>query len=521
MARAITLPAMERHHSRCAALLILAVSAASCAVDPEVRVTTPDGVLVGTSADGVARFLGIPYAAPPLGALRFAPARPASPWLGERDASESGPACPQIEDGTYRGDEDCLTLDVWTPEDAPSGSELLPVMVWIHGGSLLTGATGDPEHDASALVREGRVVVVEVNYRLGALGFLASSALRDERGDGVLGNEGVRDQLRALEWVRSSIRAFGGDPSRVTLFGESAGAACIRALAAVPAADGLYRSLILQSAPASYGLPTADAAIAHDRALIDALGCTDPSNELACLRALPAERVVRGLAALGDGATLGGAGSVALVVDGAFLPTQPIARVAGGVRWIVGTNREEAGVLATLPVATPALYEVFVREILGEAADVVLAIYPASDFPRPIDALVALLTETQFTCPAALESATSAVDEEVYGYRITHRLSGDAAALGAYHAMDVPLLFGTLDRAGGDVLDGYVPTSDDEVAGRLLRHAWSEFAHGRSPDARWPRFEAGRITELGTSVTTVDDPTAARCAALRAAGLSP
>lgn len=503
--------------------------------DPNsLRVSTESGPVLGRSSDGVARFRGIPYAAPPTGPRRFAAPEPPQPWSAPRQAFASGPPCPQLNEGVYRGDEDCLTLDVWAPADVPGSDARLPVMVWIHGGALVIGAAGDPTYDASELVRAGDVVVVSPHYRLGALGFLATAALRDASGDGSVGNYGLRDQLRALTWVRDNIEQFGGDPERVTVFGNSAGGGSINALAAVPAADSLFHAAIVQSAPSAENLPEPENAaqgpssFERSAPLVAAVDCTRSAgaDELACLRQVPARRLVEALGELDqDDLIAPGFGEVGHTVDGVLLPEQPldamISDSAPHRRWIIGSTREEAGVLGLYPLAlallVPGVYESTVADLFGELSAALLAVYPVEDYPSPFDALVALLSESYVTCPGRRQAqALSARGDEVYEYRFVHHLDGDRGALGSFHSIEVPLLFGTQGDALGGLYEDYQPSEADRAAGALLRAAWSVFAHGAVPDPSWPRARADALVDIDSAIAVSENPTEGRCQALAA-----
>src|SRR3954467_5469586 len=301
-------------------------------VRPTVQVE--GGRLVGRIDHGVPAFLGIPYAAPPFGPNRMRPPQPAEPWDGERDATEYGPTAPK---GAYPPQyaplfpevvipgEDCLNLNVWTPDPQATG---LPVLVWIHGGSFMNGSGSVPQYRGSAFARDG-VVCVTINYRLGAEGFL-------HLGDGVA-NVGLLDQIAALEWVQRNIAAFGGDPDRVTVAGESAGAMSITTLLAMPGAQGLFRQAVIESGAAAHTL-TPDVALTVSRFLAEALGV--PATR-AAITALPVDRVVQAASALVEEVQTtpdpAKWGSLALsllpfapVVDGDTLPRRPLDALAEG-----------------------------------------------------------------------------------------------------------------------------------------------------------------------------------------------
>ena len=242
--------------------------------DPRTRVTTSRGPIRGSADADVRRFLGIPFAAPPLGPRRFAPPAPVEPWTDERSALAYGPGPIQPVDdlsktlgllGDFEQSEDCLTLNVFTP-----ATEAKPraVMVWLHGGAFQTGTAAGPVYDGSALARDGDVVVVTLNYRVGALGFLAVGASESA-------NLGLQDQVAALRWVRDEIARFGGDPERVTVFGESAGAGSVVALLAMPSARGLFGRAIIQSA-APEGILSLDEATERASVFAEAAGGPEP-----------------------------------------------------------------------------------------------------------------------------------------------------------------------------------------------------------------------------------------------------
>ncbi|HEY0782893.1 MAG TPA: carboxylesterase family protein, partial [Thermoanaerobaculia bacterium] len=218
-----------------------------------MRITIDTGVLAGSAADGIQTFKGIPYAKPPVGPLRWRPPQPPAAWKEARDATAFGAACPlggaALEGDGLQTSEDCLTLNVWAPAHADRSSPGAPVMVWLHGGANSNGAGAKRYYDGTAFARDG-IVLVSLNYRLGPLGFFAHPALTKEAGPSEpLGSYGLMDQVAALGWVKRNARAFGGDPARVTVFGESAGGEDVLALLAVPSATGLFQQAIVESGP--------------------------------------------------------------------------------------------------------------------------------------------------------------------------------------------------------------------------------------------------------------------------------
>ncbi len=401
-------------------------------------VRTTGGLVSGTEANGVRAYLGIPYAAPPVGELRWRPPQPAPPWDGVRRCVAYGPACPQPVglDASFfpvgETDEDCLYLNVWTPvaggaglpgaaAQAGSGSpgaatSRLPVMVWIHGGGFSNGSGSLPVYSGARLARLGAVVVT-VNYRLGALGFFAHPALTREDRQGTSGNYGLLDQVAALEWVRDNIAGFAGDPANVTVFGESAGAMSICDLMVSPRAEGLFARAIVQSGPfdaQGVGMdavrPLAEAE-AVGRRLSRRLGCADRPDELAALRAVPAARLVE--VAEQTVARIPGGIGLGPVVDGVVLPGDPAALFAAGavhdVDLLVGANADEANLfLLGMRDRTPAQLAAFVRRVYEPYGDRVLAAFPASVYGSRTAALSMAATVMGFLAPARFAAASVA-----------------------------------------------------------------------------------------------------------------
>lgn len=367
------------------------------------RALTTSGPVIGASRDGVTAFLGIPYAAPPTGALRFRPPQPAAPWRAPRQALSFGPACPQTAAlGTPSTDEDCLSLNVYRPAGLQQPGR--PLLVFFYGGSFRYGDAGTapgghgPDYRGDQLARRTGAIVVTVNYRLGALGFLAAPALDQENPAHVSGNYGLLDQQAALRWVQANARAFGGDPRKVTVFGQSAGAVSILDQLVSPGAAGLFAGAELESAGA---LAVASLATAErrDRDIVAAVGCTQAGDVAACLRAAP----VASLLAAG--------GSVGPNVDGQVLPLAPEQAFAKGafahVPVIEGSNLDEgtyfiAGEAAALGHALSlGEAERRLKDAFGDtAASEIAAHYALAASASPGQALAGILTDEFFSCPA-------------------------------------------------------------------------------------------------------------------------
>ncbi len=490
------------------------------------HVVTQEGAVDGEADDDLVVFRGIPYAEPPVGPLRFAPPVPHARWDGALDATAFGPMCPQQDSaGAIVGEEDCLTLDVWAHADA----ETHPVMVFIHGGGFVQGSGTEALYDGAGLARAGDVVLVTLNYRLGALGFLATEALASESDEDSAGNYGIRDQIAALEWVQRNIAAFGGDPAQVTIFGESAGGVSVCAHIGSPLSRGLFARAIIESGGGCYGTPQLRTSTPLQASAMDigamvraAVGCDGASDEAACLRAVDAADVVRAQGAITANAL--GIPELGPNIDGVVLTGDTRDLLMNGdvpdVPVITGTNADEATIF-TLSTAVPteAAYETLVRAFAGPLADDVLALYPASDFLSPKDAYNHLFSDVGFICPAlSFAAAASGGSAPSYTYHFTRSASGAAALLGAFHGLELGFVF-------GNVPAGYTPTSAELALRDAMQAAWTSFARGEEPrtSPAWPAYDAA-----DPAILVFDDPVSVtaeiregRCAALHELGIVP
>ena len=371
------------------AAALLVASAAPAAAQGGPRVAIESGELRGAEQDGALVFRGIPYAAPPLGELRWQPPQPVQPWAGVREAAERAPACPQVSEGWNAWEaenwgEDCLTLDIRTP--ALSGKR--PVMVWIHGGSNRAGSSSGPaDSDMSA---QG-VVHVGIQYRLGLLGFLSHPQLSGE-GGGASGNYALMDQVAALAWVRDNIARFGGDPDNVTIYGESAGSQDVSLLLAAPAAQGLFRGAILQSGTPGFGLPY--------RSLEQAEELGETLGPVADLRGLPVEELLEAQASFGDPASHGPAMAfLRTTVDGKVLPQAPDRLIAQHEPKpvIIGTDKVEFGSEAESPAELEALAGAWFG---GRGSEALAAYRAEAADPRRGPLATRLVSDAVFHCPA-------------------------------------------------------------------------------------------------------------------------
>jgi para-nitrobenzyl esterase len=458
---------------------------------------TQSGPVKGVTVDGVAEFLGIPYAAPPVGKLRWrAPAAPAA-WTGTRDASAFGPACEQ-QLTTYPVSEDCLTLNIFAPASA-TGTSDLPVMVWIHGGAFVTGSGRD--FDGSALVRHG-VVVVTINYRLGYFGFLAHPALSAISKRHVSGNYGLEDQQASLAWVRRNIASFGGNPKRITIFGESAGGQSVIDQLVSPGA-GPLAAAIAQSGSYITNLPTLAQEEEAGQAVAKSLGCPGPYAR--CLYRLSA-------AALNVLNPLTDLASVSPNVDGVTLPMAPAQAFAAGkfqrIPVINGSNHDEYRLFVGLtrwstnaPATTAAQYPDKVKGEFGPLAPGVLAHYPLKDFSQPDYAYSAAVTDVAFACNAHLLATQMARYTTVYEYELRDPDAPTASgpvvtgfSYGSAHSSDLSYLFPAYNVAAFHPDGPPKLTAAQQKLRTEIQTFWTNLARGGAPAGPstepWSAFNA-------------------------------
>ncbi|MDP1803542.1 MAG: carboxylesterase/lipase family protein [Acidimicrobiales bacterium] len=478
-------------------------------------VDTRDGTVEGKSDEGgVQVFRGVPFAAAPVGGLRFAPPARPEPWSGVRAATDFGPVSHQsamglgfMGAGSQPQSEDCLSLNVWTP--GLDGARR-PVMVWFHGGAFILGAGSEPLYDGRRLARRGDVVVVTANYRLGALGYLAHPCLRD-KATGACGNWGLLDQVTALEWVRDNIEAFGGDPGAVTVFGESAGSASVTTLMGTPGARGLFGRVIAES-----GTPwVADAEEAKVNAerLAGVLGI-DPGDASAW-RAVDAPRFVEAQQQLMLAGREGGGGlsldsgmmTFRPTVDGAVLPVSPWEAVAGGaasdVDLLIGTNRDEMKLFNMMDASLAELDDDGLADRLtalinGAEPRRAIEAYRAARAARgePVEASElwpAMVSDQFFRAPAGRFAAAHAAHAAgTYAYLFCWE--SPIAALGSPHAIELPFVFGTLDTPMIDIFAGTGPEA--QRLSDVVQDAWLAFARGGDPSTDglgpWPGYDDDR-----------------------------
>jgi para-nitrobenzyl esterase len=482
--------------------------------DTPAVVETTSGKIEGIFRRGLYAFRGVPYAAPPVGRLRWLPPEPPKPWSGVRSALRLATIAPQNPMGSQfldspeaePQDEDCLYLNVWTP-GLDDGRR--PVMVWIHGGGFTAGSGSSLAYNGRTLSTRGDTVIVTINYRLNVLGFLNLNEVTGGRIPAT-GNEGLLDQALALEWVRSNIANLGGDPDNVTIFGESAGGFSVGSLLALPKAKGLFHKAILQSG-AAHTVSSVDRAARVANTLLELLGVSP--SDIDGLRSLSPEKLLEGQRELTAKANdpESGIGGLTLrpVVDGKILPQRPIDAVAGGsadnIPILVGTNLDEAKLFSTMNEEVSNMDEVRLLRLCQR-------LIPKGDVPglienyrkarqqrgtstTPAEIFMALQTDKGFRIPAIrLAESHSRRNQPTYMYLFTWVSPFKNGALGACHALELGFLFGT--RFGD--FSGSGPEAD--ALERNIQDAWLAFARTGDPSCKsigkWPVYDEGRETML-------------------------
>jgi para-nitrobenzyl esterase len=458
-------------------------------------VQTANGPVCGLAANGVTSYLGIPYAAPPVGALRWQPPAPVTPSTTTLQATEAGLPCPQpgfpAGSPPPASSEDCLTLNLYVPQNA---GRRLPVMVEIHGGGFIIGSPPNGTHLAAA----GHVIMVSIHYRLGILGFLANKALGAHSGD-----YGLQDQQAALRWVKRNIAQFGGDPHNVTLFGQSAGGASVCDAAVSPTAAGLFQKGISESGFYNYWVDTiwprsdcksqllTEAQAQQAGASFAAkVGCGTATDVAACLRAVPVQTLIANGGQVLD-PTAGG--TIGPTINGTTLPMSAAKAFILGrlnkIRLMIGVARDEfnGGVYTTLVANTPAQYRALVRQQFGALAPTVMALYPLSRFPdsSPFIAYRTVMADSASVCPALVADRRLAKHIPVYAFENDNADTPTTSTLplGAYHNAENPFLF----QSATATFDPNQTAFGDQVVAE-----WTGFARTGNPTVagtpRWTRY---------------------------------
>jgi para-nitrobenzyl esterase len=493
-----------------ACVAALAFGSATHAQAPK-PVPTTAGEVQGAAEDGLTVYKGIPFAAPPVGDLRWRAPEPPASWKGIKQADKFAPGCiqtsivmPALGMTAFPVSEDCLYLNVWTPAKSPK--DHLAVMVWIYGGGFSIGATSLPLYDGANLAKKG-VVVVSVAYRVGPFGFLAHPELTAEQG-GHSGNYGLMDQIAGLQWVKRNIAAFGGDPRRVTIFGESAGGISVSMLAASPLAKGLFAGAISESG-GSFGpprvsneggenVPPLAVAEKHGAAFLSKLG----ASSLADARKLSADSILKG-------SPPGLGGGFWPDFDGYVLPGDQYKLYEAGkyndTPVLIGTNSDEGALFVA--TTTAAAYEANVRSGYGEYADKILAAYPTGSDAEALRSARDLARDTTFAWHtwawARLQSRRS--KGKVFVYYFSHRPpypdTPQFKSWGASHGSEMSYVFGNFS---GNV----TPGAEDKAVAEQVSSYWVNFAKTGDPNGAglpaWPAF-----TEGNSQAMNLDDPSKA------------
>jgi len=490
-----------------AATWIVTLAFAGCGGGP---IEVDGGKIEGVVTEGepaVVAYKGIPFAAPPVGNLRWRPPQPVVPWEGVRQTADYGSVCPQLpyaEDSFWgrlqqwpssEMSEDCLNLNVWAPADPPVGK--LPVMVWIHGGGLTRGSGTRATYDGSALVRRG-VVLVTINYRLAAFGFLAHPELTAESESGSSGNYGILDQIAALEWVQRNIATFGGDADRVTVFGESAGSSSVSYLMATPLAEGLFHRAIGQSGGAFRPMPTLDQGIG-ERPAPEAVGLTfaaellgGAEGSIADMRAASAQEVLDAYSRLGGRAYGIGGG----VVDGWVFPEEVRAVFSEGrqhdVPVLLGSNADEGPPLYQRWVPKDsAAYNEYVVSTYADFAEEFLELWPNGDAEVIWNSYLKSRGQARFAWTMTTWARLmTTVSSKAWLYHFTHVPPiPDAEVYGAYHAAEIIYAFDNLH------IGSFTEVREvDERLADLMAAYWVNFARTGDPNGEglpvWQAYEA-------------------------------
>ncbi len=476
-------------------------------------VETQYGKVQGIQKDTVSVWKGIPFAQPPLGQLRFRAPQAHEGWMGVREATQFGAISPQASNGSFGTlpgpmSEDCLTLNIWSPgaDDARR-----PVMVWIHGGSFVTGSGSTPWYNGTSFAQLGDIVVVTINYRLGALGFLYLAEYAGEE-YATSGNNGLLDQIAALRWVQENIASFGGDPENVTVFGESAGAMSIGALLTMPAAKGLFKRAILQSG-AAHRVNSSQTAASGTQSLLHTLeiGPADMKR----LLTTPVDDLVKAQAMLPSSVQWR---AFSPVVDGVTLPKRSIDAIADGsatgIDVLVGTTLDEMKLFTVFDPNQQDVDMKLLTTLFSDRASEILSTYEAQRHEAPLStAWEAFLTDRTFRIPAIRVAEQQAKHgASAWMYRFDWPTPVYGSVLGACHALEIPFVFNTIRHRTTSVLTGEEPPQSIADA---MHAAWIAFAHGRDLThveglPTWTRYdEQQRATMLfNTTCSVSDDPQA-------------
>ena len=493
-----------------------------CETAAPTIVCTRQGRIQGTIENGLLAFRSIPFAASPIGNLRWRPPAPPAPWEGIRDGSMYAPVCLQDDfAGGFLGSEDCLTLNVYTKNPIPNGKQ--PVMVFFHGGGFTLGGGQIPPYQTAPPLAGRGVVVVTAQYRLGLMGFFAHPKLTAE-GSGSSGNYALRDMIAALQWVHENIGSFGGDPERTMIFGESAGSIGVQFLLASPLARGLFASAGMESYAligGDLGKDVTDAYALYSQ-LSPLLGCTTAADELACLRAAPASEIT-------DLQLHSGAFPIIFPnLDPDVVPVDPFVALAergSPVPLLIGSNKEEWAALGEdngVPPLDEATYEAEIHAqfdpLQAGAGDRVLELYPATAYDSPRYAHVDAESDYGITCWTRDVARVAAGRHEVWRYLFTHRYMNDdfLGSMRAFHGAELFFVFGNLSQIYYSLIP-YTPTADEVALSNETMDYWTRFAATGDPNGvgerTWLPYDAkhDNIFLLDVTKSTINGYHNKRC----------
>ncbi len=486
-------------------------------------IMTQQGPVIGEVLGDTVTFRGIPYAEPPVGSLRWQSPQPAKPRANVLNAIKFGSRCCQVgpPDGnilggtrSFMGSEDCLTLNIWAPK--AKENTLRPVMFFIHGGGNVQGSAVNPLYDGKNLTEKGGVILVTINYRLAQFGFLAHPQLTAEDKNQSSGNYALLDQIMALDWVRDNIKNFGGDPSNVTIFGESAGGVNVFCLVASPLAAGKFQRAIVESGGFGINVPLKDTAnssqveSAEEFGLrfVKESGCGTSSDSIACLRSKSPEELFKVLT--GDAGVINrfnGGTVYGPNLDGYVLKESPIVALQANrhnnVPIMIGTNKDEATIFTVmLPIDTKAGYRKTIKSLFPSISKQILKQYPISDYPSPRDAFNTFFTDLSFVCPARWAGLMSSINQPqtfVYSFNNVFEIP-QVKPFGAFHGQELLFVFNNFLNLP--------PTQDQRKLSETMLGYWTNFAKTGDPNGtglpNWSRHNqsSDSYQVLNTNITS-------------------
>lgn len=480
----------------------------------DIEVETENGTLVGKQHQGLLKFLGVPYAQSPQGALRWQAPQPHPSWESPREAYYQPQACVQGGSPTAAlgSQENCLHLNIWAPDtEGPH-----PVMLWIHGGGFLIGSANEIQYDGAYLAKSQDVVVVSINYRLSFLGFLSLPQFEGTPTHNVNGNQGLLDQLAALQWVKNNVNAFGGSPDNITVFGESAGSISTCVLLASPLTDGLINKAIMQSGSCDT-FPTTSKAAAEQAGVefITDIGCIDDTDPLQCARKLSHQQLQSKLGVKPNELLREDVSNWAFfptpTLDDHLLPKLPMTLLAESekeqpISLILGTNADEGSLFVGMQdhAGTPEGYLQSLTELQGEQAAAIAELYPFEDFSSSGEAISQITSDGVMTCRSRGMADIWSQNNPVYFYHFTQTVSAplmgifelafteNAADLGTFHASEIPYVFGI------NGFLGQLKTPAQKATSHAIMNYWGNFARTGNPNSQdqalnnWPLYSSAQ-----------------------------